>query len=286
MRNNTPYLFAFSALVICYLITTASTTHLDNTPIIPEGYVALNDSVYISQYEVSTGEYKKHIIQDSIMNTYFFPDTLCLMYFNPTPQYGDPYYQQYLCYKHPAYHDYPIIGISHQQALDYCNLRTKKLLKNEPGKFRLPTKEEWQSACGTKNLGLPKKEYRKSILELLRFKESKPKEKWSNIIVADYSIFIKQDSSYTFVKKERRDYGCSGKPPIPKPYNVVSLVPNEYNIHNLIGNVSEMVAEEGIAKGPNFQTPYTENYRDTIIHYTKPEPWLGFRMVYEIKNTK
>ena len=51
---------------------------------------------------------------------------------------------------------------------------------------------------------------------------------------------------------------------------------------HLTDNVSEMLAEEGLAIGGNWQQRLEAN----TISYTKPESWLGFRVLCEVKVKK
>ena len=51
----------------------------------------------------------------------------------------------------PSYNDYPVVGVTWEQAIAYCNWLTKKTRMENPGKsiseFRLPTEAEWEFAA-------------------------------------------------------------------------------------------------------------------------------------------
>lgn len=79
-----------------------------------------------------------------------YPDTLCWIH-DYTFSFNDPITKAY--YWHPAYDDYPVVGISWKQAQAFCVWRTQLLTSylDENGEttvqdFRLPTESEWEYA--------------------------------------------------------------------------------------------------------------------------------------------
>lgn len=84
--------------------------------------------------------------QDIYINIY--PDTNC--YYK---EYGDTELGRLSSnyFWHPAYDDYPVVGVSQEQAKAYCYWYSKRIreihgaeVANLFGEFRLPTDEEWQ----------------------------------------------------------------------------------------------------------------------------------------------
>ena len=58
--------------------------------------------------------------------------------------------------------------------------------------------------------------------------------------------------------------------------------PNGYRLYNMIGNVSEMTAQRGIAKGGSWMDTDEDCTIKNNIPYSTPLPWLGFRCVCEL----
>jgi len=158
--------------------------------------------------------------------------------------------------RHTAYDNYPVVGISYKQATAYCRWRANRI--NEG--LRINTKNN--KTLPTYSCRLPSK------------------EEWTELATResfDLSISTAKDFSIIQIKPT----GVEEKNDITAPVN--SLRQSASGFFNLLGNVAEMVAEKGIAKGGSWQHRIDEIAIEKNFEYTKPTNWIGFRCVLEKK---
>ncbi len=154
----------------------------------------------------------KFIVEERI-NVY--PDTLSWMH-DFTYSFNDPYTRDY--FSHPAFDDYPIVGVNWSQAVAFANWRTKMMneflsSQKQPRlpEFRLPTESEWEYAARG---GLPNNPY-----------------PWGG----PYTRNIKGCFLANF-KPLRGNYTADGG---LKAIKVASYNPNGYGLYDMSGNVAE-----------------------------------------------
>jgi len=246
-----------------------------NKMINPTGTVKINDQLYMDETEITNFNWQEYVMwlakkhgETAVEYKNALPDTL--VWRNKESQ-NEPYVQYY--YSHPAYKEFPVIGISYEQAVQYCKWRTervKELFKTKqltdkknvyPSNFeyRLPTKEEWEAAAkigySEKTKKLLETKHKGQLLANLRRKLE------DNVVVAGNPT---QNVDITAPVK--------------------SYWPNAAGCYNLIGNVAEMTNQQGLAKGGSWISNPNEIDIERDITYTKPTAWLGFRCVAEIKS--
>lgn len=183
------------------------------------------------------------------------PDTL--VWRNPK-LYNEPYVSYY--HRHIAYKNFPVVGITFEQAQAFCKWRTnmvkafyalryKKDLKIE---YRLPDKQEWEQ-IGTI---LPPSFYKKNKKQF-------------------YSYNLNYYNPATDTGKVAEWYQY--KPDVTAPVNAYEK--NLLGIYNLFGNVAEMTSQKGLCKGGSFIHRPEDSRPGKNIEYEGTSSWLGFRCV-------
>ncbi|AEW20979.1 SUMF1/EgtB/PvdO family nonheme iron enzyme [Tannerella forsythia] len=142
--------------------------------------------------------------------------------------YNEPYLKMY--FTHPGYDDYPVVGVSWEQANAFCVWRTeyyKKSVSLPPGQviesFRLPTEGEWEYAA---RAGKNENKYPWSTNELQNGK---------GCFMAN---FKPGDGNYT----EDGHLITS---------RVATFAPNEFGLYDMAGNVAEWTSSVYTESGQN-----------------------------------
>ncbi len=170
--------------------------------------------------------------------------------------------------------DCPVVNISHEAANRYCEWITKVYnASNEKKKafkkvrFRLPTEAEWMLAAhGGFDAPYPFGNY--SI------------QNGKGCYLGNYDV---SDAAPC------KD--CpSAKSDVPDdggyfPVKANSYFPNSFGLYNVSGNVAEMIVEPGISKGGSWYEPIKNGSIFEKNTYTKPAPYLGFRVFMEVVET-
>lgn len=146
--------------------------------------------------------------------------------------------------------DMPITGLTYEQVVNFCKWRS---IHFAAGKFtfRLPTVSEWKNFALK---GLSDKETINGCRDSLV-------EKKCNCPLFNYSY----DKSQVKI-------------------NTIGSYPSQKSGgFEVFGNVSEMTAEKGDARGGNYLLNARQCHIDSIQHYNKAESWLGFRCI-AVKN--
>lgn len=188
-------------------------------------------------------------------------------------------------YQHPAYADYPLVNVSHEGAMAYCNWLTN-IYNNLPKrkykkvKFRLPTEAEWIKAArgGHQDVPFPWGGYytrNAKGCKLANFKSIPETAIKRNAKTGKIEII---DDTFTYPSGNINDAS-----PLPTP--VIAYFPNDFGLHQMSGNVAEMLAEPGRTKGGSWQS--TGYYiridaEDEYTGITKPDPRIGFRYFVDI----
>lgn len=279
-----------SLTLICSIILSFSL--IEKPKFRPPGTVEIVENFFFDETErtnIDWREYlsflkKNHGIDSEIYQN-ALPDTT--VWRTADGNYNEPYVITY--FQHPSYDNYPVVGISHQQAIDYCEWRTeavKTMLKAndikgpKDFKYRLPTQTEWELIAAG---GFDKKA--KKILmkgkRRAKIAEEKLEAGGEGANNGKYlSIYQEANMKYRSSDEKYEKYGFNN---VHMTAPAHSYLPNKYGVYNIYGNVAEMVATEGIAVGGSYADYYEEVVHcNQELSYEAPTRWLGFRSVCEI----
>ncbi|MBL4653130.1 MAG: SUMF1/EgtB/PvdO family nonheme iron enzyme [Flavobacteriales bacterium] len=257
------------------------------------GMVKVNDTLHASQKEVENTMYNKFLLDLLKQKRYKDLDMAKLETVNWDEFLDDRYQsltqEQIFVHGKPEEDKFPVMNVSYEAALLYCdwltniynNLEHKKK-KYTKVKFRLPTEKEWEylAKSGRSNIENypwgdrkikenPNKDYDKHITNSRGcFLANIDASTYSGYFILDKATCPGADT----VKYSNKDGGVF-------PVVVGSYSPNYFGLYNIIGNVSEMVQEKGIAKGGNWNTSVTEAVINKRQLYSGPSPEVGFRVV-------
>ena len=245
----------------------------------PSTFAKVNDQYYINKYEVSNGDYKKFLndlaqTKQAELYKKCLPDTMLWGKENR----NQPYVTYYFSY--PTYANYPVVGITYEDAVEYCkwltgvyNSKTDRGFKKVV--FRLPTDEEWTLAA---NGGDKDKVYTWNSPYVL---DAKKGYMCNFLRVGDNMIsYDASQNSFKVVNTSFKNFSPQDKAIIPAP--VESFFPNRSGIYNMCGNVAEMVSEQGIAKGGSYNDPGYDVRIASVKRYSQPSVEIGFRVAMEV----
>jgi hypothetical protein len=95
--------------------------------IVPPGTVKLNDSTYIDKFEVTNLNYREYMYWTAKKYGPKSPEFISIL--PDTTVWGTKtrlaYVSLYL--RHPAYANYPVVGVTYEQAVKYCEWRTDRV---------------------------------------------------------------------------------------------------------------------------------------------------------------
>ncbi len=254
-----------SALIFCFFLLGCN-RYCENKSIKlkalranPPGTIHIGGNLYMDQTEIANIHWSEYVFWIKNFDSLKLPSVLTdtLVWLNV--QGADPSLSQYY-HQHPGFNNYPAVGISYEQAVAFAQWRSDRVNENKPDKhrnyskvrYRLPTKKEWERVAAD---GFD--------IEKFPFGFENAINKYGMQVFRSAEYF-KSDSLWKMTSV------------------VQSFCPNSKGFYQFSGNLSEMVAEKNIAKGGNFLLPL-DSCKIRIDHlYTKPEAWLGFRLVCEI----
>ncbi len=186
------------------------------------------------------------------LNTYIvniYPDTTA--WINDFDNaYNEPYVRLY--FSHPGYNDYPVVGVSWDQATAFCAWRTQYLISSlqtpfiEP--YRLPTEAEWEYAA--------------------RAGMNENKFPWGG----DIPMTEKGCFNANF-KPQEGNYVKDGN---LITSNVATYPPNDFGLYDMAGNVSEWTSTAYSEGGMAYTSDMNPDYR---YNAAKEDPYQMKRKI-------
>lgn len=171
---------------------------------------------------------------------------------------------------HPDEELMPVQNISYEAAVKYCewlteayNQSTYKKKRFKQVRFRLPTETEWELAA--------------------QGGHSSTKYPWGGY------YYRNSEGCYLFNSDVNNGEPCEecekNHPANDGGFFTVfanSYYPNDFGLYNMCGNVAEMIATKGVAKGGSWNDKPENSEVTSKQSYTEPSPSIGVRIFMEV----
>ena len=183
---------------------------------------------------------------------------------------------------HSDYKNHPVVNISREQALKFCDWLTEKYNQFPKRKYTrlaisLPTEEEWELIASGNNRdnyfpwGGP---YAMNSKGEWLCNYNTVQERW--ITDLNDSAYLLKGITLEQIQSAAGQDGALITAPVDAFHE------NSLGIKNSCGNVSEMLADQEVAKGGNWGSMIHEVGIKKSIIFTEPNPYVGFRFVARI----
>lgn len=250
--------------------------------IAPPGTVQINDTLFVDKTEIANIHWREYLhylekfnpasIGKALPDTTVWGADTVFKYDSvnniPIKIYTpDPLTEYY--FRHPGFNDFPVVGISYEQAVAFCDWRSDRvneLYSKMPESkrpfekvvYRLMTQKEWEVIAAGK-----------LSVDRYPYGFDSTYKKWKKKYYKAFNCKFPNDTLIYYHWGGIAYYTL----------NTWSYYPNSSGTYNMIGNVAEMVSEKGIAKGGSFDHILEECKIINNQYYSRPERWLGFRCV-------
>jgi len=239
------------------------------------------ETFYISESEISNGDYKLYLSslkQNGLIQAYnqALPDTTV---WRQKLTYQEPYVMYY--FQHPAYTDYPLVGVSKTQALNYCKWLSDSLNAENPKvgiEITLPTRKQWiRAARGSEK-------HQSYAMSHAGLRNSKGIFMYNHRVVGGENIYLDEGTKeYKLVPRNVMSYAGFSDDGGLIAAQVKSYWSNKWGTFNMCGNVAEMILDDSVAMGGSWLDPGFDIRVESEKTATQPSSLIGFRVIGYIK---
>jgi formylglycine-generating enzyme required for sulfatase activity len=235
-------------------------------------FVKVDEKMYVDKFEVTVNDYVTFLDEAKKKGR----DMSILMYDSNCWRDNVPIKiaEIYYYFNYSSYKNYPIVGISHFAAQEFCKWLTEKYNADPKRKFnkvvfRLPTEQEFVKVARSTFDTIMIYPWGNASLY-----NSKREKKCNFLEIDQNNIDLKENR---FEIKDYNDFLSMTEP-------VYSYQPNPYGVFNIVGNVSEMIQEDHYAMGGDYlSTGYNVRIKSKK-YFSTPSSCVGFRVYMEILN--
>ncbi len=297
---KTPYTLILAALIILlprcdqYRQLTHQNYHIR---LLPPGSVKIADNFYCDRSELSNIGWREYVHwtkrifgADSEAFLVALPDTtVWLVLDSCLHQYADEYFRD------PKYDDFPVVGITQQQAMDYAQWRSDRVMEKlliDFGVIRVDhaqTSETYFTVERFFNGELNTRISDKEILYYPQFRLPTLEERRMILLYADRlnDMYFKRCNS-EYCRDCKTNYPeflsdvmpCAGTEQVPvRSGNEGCVSQKSAVLYNVRGNVSEWTALPHTTAGGGWNDSRDEILQSDVFRSETPNAWTGFRNV-------
>ena len=193
-------------------------------------------------------------------------------------KFNEPYVKTYA--SHPSFNDYPVVNISNEAALLYCEFLKESINKNNALKgykikeVRLPLKAEWIMAA---KAGRDLAPYPWGGYYVRNAK---------GCVLANFNGMGSQNitKNYKTGKLEIIEDVFIGQRTVQSTLPVFTFFPNDYDLYNMSGNVAEMIADENVAMGGSWNSTGYDVRIESEMPMKDYSCEIGFRPIFIVES--
>ncbi len=271
----------------------------------------VSNALYAQDHEVTVEEYNtflRYLLDNNLNDLYDKYKFDLTSYSEPALSFLKGYSSAGNAGKKTKQH-FPAVNVPYAAALAYCEWLTEHYNKSSDRKykkvkFRLPKLNEWQiAAASLENPVSWNLDDNSATVKITPDGKMGGKDfTMKTIQLNDPEILYPWFRFYAYKNKPMNNFGCYlGNFKVPEGYNacqarnktitadgwmamapVQSYFPNDIGLFDVVGNVAEMLDEEGKAAGGSWNHPPEESTIRSINEYKGSDSAIGFRIFMDL----